>query len=214
MSDGKVIEAYDGSSCYGPDARNLFKSNRISIEMAPFKEEKDSSMVRKFVIENVHIQEYSIPDCFKKIGAIVKKGDLIARSGCAGFTPTPHLHLQVIVKFDRRDSRKGIKVKGEVQEIIMLAESLGVDQLNVTHADSSTKLTNAGENVTILEERVIQLRKLLKEKTLDEHNDYLRHWIENKIFRRKTIDIELLKLIPEYLNISEWSIPFKIQGQQ
>ena len=96
----------------------------------------------------------------------------------------------------------------------MLAESLGVDQLNVTHADSSTKLTNAGENVTILEERVSQLRKLLKEKTLDEHNDYLRHWIENKIFRRKTIDIELLKLIPEYLNISEWSIPFKIQGQQ
>lgn len=218
MVDGKVVEAHDGSSCFGPDSRNLFKSNQISIEITGSKGTSNNSFQPKFIIEYVHIQGNSIPDCFKKIGTFVKKGDIIARSGRAGFTPTPHLHLQVVQKFEIKDADKNneLNVKEKVQELISLAESLDIDQISVVTEGKEALKNLKDDDITLkLHKKLNELRKIIRESYLDEKINQFGKWVENNVFRTdlKEINFDVLKLIPEYLSISEWSVPFTIQGQ-
>ena len=219
MADGIVIEANDSSSCFGPDSRNLFKANQISIEIFPLNENSKNSYQPRFIIEYVHIQKNSIPICFKKVGALVKKGDVIAKSGRAGFTPTPHLHLQVVQKFEINDKNKifAAEVKECVEEITSLGKSCGVINGGVlNYQDLLVKSSKTKKDLILLDQKLNQLKSYFEDNESDNKDDYLRIWIKDMIISNdmKEIDIQLLQMIPEYLNISDWSVPFKIQGQQ
>ncbi|CAD7948467.1 unnamed protein product [Amoebophrya sp. A25] len=127
LVDGRVKEVTQGSdACFGPDVRNLWHWNEVSIE---FEEDTLSTTTstsragngrtstssprsspsatssasiatgisKLLLLEYVHVGRVLV-----KEGDLVQKGQVIAFSGQSGFTPTPHLHLQLT----RRGMRK------------------------------------------------------------------------------------------------------------
>ena len=63
--------------------------------------------------------------------------------------------------------------------------------------------------------RYRRLLELLNEQTEDEQDNQFRHWLKNHLESSGAMnedDTRLLRKIPDYLEIGEWSIPFKIKG--
>ena len=79
VGDGMVVEVQTSHRHGGIHASRLFAWNSLMLEL-------DSGLV----VEYVHIKGVA---CVPK--QVVKKGDVIAYSGCVGFCPIPHLHIQV-----------------------------------------------------------------------------------------------------------------------
>ena len=67
---------------------------------AAVDEEAEEKGATPIFVEYVHIASGS---AVVKVGDVVRKGDLLCRSGDVGFCPTPHLHIQVH-KESRRDA--------------------------------------------------------------------------------------------------------------
>ena len=214
LMDGIVVEAHDSSSSFGPDARNLFRANQITIEISSTKKLNEFSSGFKIVVEYVHIQAQSIPERFKVIGAAVKEGDIIAKSGRSGFTPTPHLHLQVVKQIQKSDSaeRMANDIKLEVSKILTEAE----DKTSRDFSDESDLKDNSSCKTPRYDNaRYRKLLELLNEQTEDEQDNQFRHWLKNHLESSGAMnedDTRLLREIPDYLKIVEWSIPFKIKG--
>ena len=212
--DGIVVEAHDSSTSFGPDARNLFRANQITIEISSTKKLNEFSSGFKIVVEYVHIQAQSIPERFKVIGAVVKKGDIIAKSGRSGFTPTPHLHLQVVKQIQKSDSAKQMAndIKLEISKILAEAE----DKTSRNVSDESDLNDNSSYKIPRHDQaRYRRLLELLNEQTEDEQDNQIRHWLKNHLESSGAMnedDTRLLLKIPDYLEIGQWSIPFKIKG--
>ena len=81
VGDGRVVDVRKTSTASGIHAANLFRWNSIMIEI-----ERDTPLY----VEYVHIK-----DAFVSVGDRVVSGDVIASSGSVGFSPSPHLHIQV-----------------------------------------------------------------------------------------------------------------------
>ena len=214
LMDGIVVEAHDSSSSFGPDARNLFRANQITIEISSTKKLNEFSSGFKIVVEYVHIQAQSIPERFKVIGAVVKEGDIIAKSGRSGFTPTPHLHLQVVKQIQKSDSAKRMSndIKLEISKILTEAE----DMTSRDFSDEGDSKDNSSSKTPRHDQaRYRRLLELLNEQTEDEQDNQFRHWLKNHLESSGAMnedDTRLLREIPDYLKIVEWSIPFKIKG--
>ena len=212
--DGIVVEAHDSSNSFGPDARNLFRANQIAIEISSTKKLNEFSSGFKIVVEYVHIQAQSIPECFKVIGAVVKKGDIIAKSGRSGFTPTPHLHLQVVKQIQKSDCAKRMAndIKLEIRKILTEDE----DKTSRDFSDEGDLKDNSSCKIPRHDQaRYCRLLELLNEQTEDEQDNQFRHWLKSHLENSGAMnedDTRLLRKILDYLEIGEWSIPFKIKG--
>ena len=63
--------------------------------------------------------------------------------------------------------------------------------------------------------RYCRLLELLNEQTEDEQDNQFRHWLKSHLENSGAMnedDTRLLRKILDYLEIGEWSIPFKIKG--
>eukprot|EP00397_Hematodinium_sp_SG-2012_P062452 GEMP01084391.1.p1 GENE.GEMP01084391.1~~GEMP01084391.1.p1 ORF type:complete len:316 (+),score=66.77 GEMP01084391.1:29-949(+) len=81
IADGEVCDVKDEESCSGIDCSFLFRWNQISVR------HYDGT-----ISEYVHISQHSAR---VKVGNTVQRGDVMCASGDIGFSPKPHLHLQV-----------------------------------------------------------------------------------------------------------------------
>lgn len=81
IADGVVKEVRQQSKVSGIGVSNLYKWNSVTLQLA------DGALA-----EYVHILHDSVA---VEVGEAVAEGQLICKSGAAGFCPTPHLHLQV-----------------------------------------------------------------------------------------------------------------------
>jgi len=86
VGDGVVVSTKDSEVDSGISASNYFKWNAIIIEL-------DTG----YFVEYVHIKHRSI---LVNIGERVSKGTLLCSAGAVGFSPKPHLHLQVTETLD------------------------------------------------------------------------------------------------------------------
>jgi len=78
---GRVVDVKSGHTCSGIHVRNLFTWNGILVQLA------DGSCVEYVHLSAVHVT----------FGDEVKQGQHIADSGSVGFSPVPHLHIQLLV---------------------------------------------------------------------------------------------------------------------
>mmetsp|Transcript_14478 Transcript_14478/g.17893 ORF Transcript_14478/g.17893 Transcript_14478/m.17893 type:complete len:198 (+) Transcript_14478:362-955(+) len=81
IGDGVVTNVRDVNVVTGIHGSNLFKWNSVTVKM------HDGNYA-----EYVHIQRGSV--CVE-VGQAVSTGQLLCLSGSVGFSPRPHLHLQV-----------------------------------------------------------------------------------------------------------------------
>lgn len=123
MARGTIVEIRQTENgekaAFGPHLTNFYNWNQISIELEP--ESCFCSSKTKLVLEYVHLLDI---DKNLKIGDFVEAGEKIGRSGRAGFTPTPHLHVQVNmeskeeVKDDGDDGGLGQSIPFTIQGVI------------------------------------------------------------------------------------------------
>uniref|UniRef100_A0A0G4HJ56 M23ase beta-sheet core domain-containing protein n=1 Tax=Chromera velia CCMP2878 TaxID=1169474 RepID=A0A0G4HJ56_9ALVE len=83
VGNGQVTGVRDGSQVSGIHVSNLFKWNSVQIRLAS----------SGLVVEYVHLRCGSVK---VREGQRVEEGEEIAETGDVGFSPEPHLHLQVL----------------------------------------------------------------------------------------------------------------------
>lgn len=86
VESGIVCEVKDDENCSGIDCSFLFRHNQVSVRHS-----------NGTMSEYVHISRQSSR---VKTGDVVRRGDVLCTSGDVGFSPTPHLHLQVVRETD------------------------------------------------------------------------------------------------------------------
>jgi len=106
VADGVVVSTSHSSHAQGAHVNNLFTWNSLMIRIEPSDipylmkstADKSDQATTQFhspvFVEYVHIQANS---SFVRVGERVKKGQIIALSGRAGFCPEPHLHVQAVL---------------------------------------------------------------------------------------------------------------------
>ena len=100
----------------------------------------------------------------------------------------------------------------EVSKILTEAE----DKTSRDFSDESTSKDNSSCKTSKYDHASYRrLLELLNEQTEDEQDNQFRHWLKNHLESSGAMnedDTRLLREIPDYLKIVEWSIPFKIKG--
>ena len=79
---GHVVDIKQNSTVTGVHVSNLFAWNSITLK----------KMDEEVYVEYVHILHTGV--CVA-VGQVVEAGDVIGKSGEAGFCPEPHLHIQI-----------------------------------------------------------------------------------------------------------------------
>ncbi len=86
VADGEVTEVRDSEAAEGIMTSNLFRWNSLTIRV-----DAVHAGGAPLWVEYVHIARAS---AVVGVGDRVSRGQLLCRSGCVGFSPRPHLHLQ------------------------------------------------------------------------------------------------------------------------
>ena len=86
IADGEVTEVRDSEAAEGIMTSNLFRWNSLTLRV-----EAAHAGGAPLWVEYVHIARAS---AVVGVGDRVTRGQLLCRSGCVGFSPRPHLHLQ------------------------------------------------------------------------------------------------------------------------
>eukprot|EP00919_Chromeraceae_sp_WS-2016_P050309 GHVR01119309.1.p1 GENE.GHVR01119309.1~~GHVR01119309.1.p1 ORF type:complete len:351 (-),score=11.94 GHVR01119309.1:802-1854(-) len=119
VADGVVVDVRDGCTASGIHVRNLFTWNSVLLRLDSVQySESTDAQTCSTSIEYVHLLAGSIRVA---VGQRVRVGDVIASSGAAGFSPEPHLHLQVHASSDPSDPTipfMFIKRNGETGDIL------------------------------------------------------------------------------------------------
>lgn len=97
VADGVVTDVCQRERVTGIYCQNLTSWNSVSIKVCE----------GEYIVDYVHIAPKSAT---VKVGDVVKAGDLLCQSGSVGFSPEPHLHLEV----HRADDPQGPSVKFEI----------------------------------------------------------------------------------------------------
>jgi murein DD-endopeptidase MepM/ murein hydrolase activator NlpD len=121
-ADGEIVDLKQDSSEGGSDPKY---NDQKYLNYITIKHSNDEYS------QYLHIRKNG---CVKKIGDVVKKGELIGYSGNTGLSTTPHLHFQIFVLDDTTTGWHSIKPTFE-EQISIDRSSGNVDQRLLSELD-------------------------------------------------------------------------------